>query len=36
MSDLIYDLSFKINQFGQSNVQELVGWINNENIPVIN
>lgn len=36
MSDLIYDPSFKINQFGQSNVQELVGWINNENIPVIN
>lgn len=36
MSDLIYDSSFKLNQFGQSNVQELVGWINNENIPVIN
>ncbi|MGZ8983565.1 MAG: phospholipase D-like domain-containing protein [Methylotenera sp.] len=36
MSDLIYDPSFKINQFGQSNVQELVGWINNDNIPVIN
>lgn len=36
MSDLIYDSSFKLNAFGQSNVQELVGWINNENLPVIN
>lgn len=36
MSDLIYDPAFKLNEFGQSNVQELVGWINNNNIPVIN
>jgi len=36
MSDLIYNDSFKLNAFGQANVQELVGWINNENLPVIN
>lgn len=36
MADLIYDSSYKLEQFGQSNVQELVGWINNEELPVIN
>jgi hypothetical protein len=36
MSDLIYDPAYKLNEFGPANVQELVGWINNENIPVIN
>lgn len=36
MSDLIYNPDFKLNEFGQSNVQELVGWINNGNLPVIN
>ncbi|WP_047534856.1 phospholipase D-like domain-containing protein [Methylotenera sp. N17] len=36
MSDLIYDPAFKLNEFGQSNVQELVGWVNNVNLPVIN
>jgi HKD family nuclease len=36
MSDLIFDSSYKLNAFGQSNVQELVGWINNEDLPVIN
>lgn len=35
MSDLIYS-DFKLNEFGQSNVQELIGWINNEDLPVIN
>lgn len=36
MSDLIYNNTFKLNEFGQANVQELLGWINSENIPVIN
>lgn len=36
MSNLIFDGSFKLNAFGQSNVQELVGWVNNEDLPVIN
>ena len=30
MADLIYDKSYKLHQFSQSYVQELVGWINNE------
>ena len=36
MANLIYDRRYKINEFGQSNVQELVGWINREDLPVIN
>ncbi len=36
MADLIYDSAYKLNEFGQSNVQELVGWINKEELPVIN
>ena len=36
MADLIYDSSYKLNEFGRSNVQELVGWINREELPVIN
>ena len=36
MADLIYNSSYKLVQFGQSNVQELVGWINKEELPVIN
>lgn len=36
MADLIYDSSYKLSEFGRSNVQELVGWINKEGLPVIN
>ncbi|HBR3944711.1 TPA: phospholipase D family protein [Klebsiella pneumoniae] len=36
MSDCIYNDEFKLNAFGQSNVQELIGWINKEDLPVIN
>lgn len=36
MADLIYTSSHKLVEFGQSNVQELVGWINKEELPVIN
>lgn len=36
MVDLIYNNSYKLNQFGQSNVQELIGWVNKEELPVIN
>lgn len=36
IANCIYDPSYKLNEFGQSNVQELIGWINNENMPVIN
>ena len=36
MADLIYDGAYKLNEFGQANVQELVGWINIEDLPVVN
>jgi HKD family nuclease len=36
MADCIYNPDYKLNEFGQSNVQELIGWMNNENMPVIN
>ncbi|ENK5125606.1 phospholipase D-like domain-containing protein [Vibrio parahaemolyticus] len=36
MADCIYDGEYKLNEFGKSNVQELIGWINKEELPVIN
>lgn len=36
MADLIFQPEYKLSNFGQSNVQELVGWINNEELPVVN
>ncbi|MBL7637879.1 phospholipase D family protein [Atlantibacter hermannii] len=36
MSNCIFDEEYKLNAFGQANVQELIGWINKENLPVIN
>jgi HKD family nuclease len=36
IADCIYNPNYKLNEFGQSNVQELIGWVNNENMPVIN
>lgn len=36
MSNCIHDFNYKLNEFGPANVQELIGWINKENLPVIN
>ncbi len=36
IANCIYNPNYKLNEFGQSNVQELVGWLNNEEMPVIN
>jgi hypothetical protein len=36
MSDCLFDDNYKLNEFGQANVQELIGWISKENLPVIN
>lgn len=36
MSDLLYNDAYKINEFGQANVQELVGWISRDSLPAIN
>ena len=36
ISDLLYDPEYNINLFGQANIQELVGWLNRDELPVIN
>ncbi|MAD90337.1 MAG: alcohol dehydrogenase [Pseudoalteromonas sp.] len=36
MSDCLFDERYKLNEFGQANVQELIGWISKESLPVIN
>lgn len=36
MGRCIFDPAYKLNSFGQSNVQELLGWINHQNIPICN
>jgi HKD family nuclease len=36
MANAIYDSRFKLNAFGQANVQELIGWVNREELPIIN
>lgn len=36
ISDCLFDENYKLNEFGQANVQELIGWVSKENLPVIN
>jgi hypothetical protein len=36
MARCIFDSFYKLNHFGRSNVQELLGWVNNKNIPICN
>jgi hypothetical protein len=36
MANMIYNENYKLAEFGQSNVQELIGWRNKEDLPVIN
>lgn len=36
MANVIYSPDYKLNEFGQANVQEIVGWCNNEDLPVVN
>ncbi|MBF4443687.1 alcohol dehydrogenase, partial [Vibrio anguillarum] len=36
MSNCTHDSEYELNEFGPANVQELIGWINKENLPVIN
>lgn len=36
MADLIFNPAYKLNSIGQAIVQELVGWLNTDELPVIN
>lgn len=36
MANLIFNPQYKLAEFGRANVQELIGWCNREQLPVIN
>ncbi|MDY7000623.1 MAG: phospholipase D-like domain-containing protein [Thermodesulfobacteriota bacterium] len=36
MVNMIYNPKYSLSEFGKANVQELVGWSNDEGLPVIN
>ncbi|MCX7257432.1 MAG: phospholipase D-like domain-containing protein [Polaromonas sp.] len=36
MANVIFDPRYKLQEFGKANVQELVGWCNQEELPIIN
>lgn len=36
MGNCIFSPEYKLNQFGRSAVQELIGWVNKEGIPICN
>ena len=36
MANLIFNADYKLHAFGTANVQEMIGWYNKENLPVIN
>jgi HKD family nuclease len=36
MANAIYDSGYKLDEFGRANVQELIGWCNREELPIIN
>ncbi len=36
MASAIFDPRYKLEEFGRANVQELVGWCNREDLPIIN
>lgn len=36
MANVIFDSRYKLEEFGKANVQELIGWCNREELPIIN
>jgi PLD-like domain len=36
LANVIYGSKHKLNEFGQSSAQELIGWYNKEDLPVVN
>ncbi|MCB0627978.1 MAG: phospholipase D family protein [Saprospiraceae bacterium] len=36
MGNCIFDESYAVKEFGRSAIQELLGWVNKENIPICN
>ncbi len=36
MADVIFDPHYKLEVFGKSGVQELLGWVGNDDLPIVN
>lgn len=36
MANLIYNPKYKLAVFGTANVQELIGWVNSDGLPIVN
>lgn len=36
MANVIYSADYKLDSFGTANVQELIGWCNREDLPILN
>lgn len=36
MANMVFDPQRKLSEFGQANVQELIGWCNREELPILN
>lgn len=36
MANVIFEPEYKLNEFGRANVQELIGWLSKEGLPIIN
>jgi HKD family nuclease len=36
MANMLHDPRYKLDEFGKANVQELIGWCNREELPIIN
>lgn len=36
MANAVYDSRYKLNEFGRANIQELIGWCNREELPIVN
>jgi hypothetical protein len=36
MAKVIYDPSMKLSEFGRANTQELIGWCNQKELPIVN
>ncbi|MBF0481654.1 MAG: phospholipase D family protein [Desulfovibrionaceae bacterium] len=36
MANTLYNPTYKLHRFGRACVQELVGWMNNEGLPIVN
>lgn len=36
LDNVIFNQKYKLNEFGQANAQEILGWVGSNDFPVIN